>query len=179
MNPLNIIERYYSPQTKVHEIILTHSNMVMEKAVSVASKFPDVDLDFIREASLLHDIGIIFTNAPGIDCHGKYHYLCHGYLGREILEREGLDAHALVCERHTGVGIRKEEIIASNLPLPHRDMVPISLEEKIICYADNFFSKNIAHLKEEKSIEAITKHLGILGQDKVETFLSWHQEFSL
>ncbi|WP_372370538.1 HD domain-containing protein [Candidatus Uabimicrobium sp. HlEnr_7] len=177
MNPNNIIEKYYTPGSEVYNVLFTHSKMVMKKAVAVASKFPEIDRDFIREAALLHDIGIIFTKASGIYCYGKHNYLCHGYLGREILDREGLTAHALVCERHTGVGLTKKEIVEQNLPLPHRDMRPISLEEQIICYSDNFYSKNINFLEQEKSIEQITKQLEKFGKDKVSTFLKWHEQF--
>jgi len=42
---------------------------------------------------------------------------------------EGYPKHGLVCERHTGTGITLEMIIKNNLPLPHRDMVPVSMEE--------------------------------------------------
>ena len=33
--------------------------------------------------------------------------------------------------------------------VPHREMLPITLEEQLICFADKFFSKT--HLDEEKS----------------------------
>jgi uncharacterized protein len=54
---------------------------------------PEMNLDerFIQEAALLHDIGIFLTNAPKIHCFGDYPYICHGYLGAEILRKEGLD----------------------------------------------------------------------------------------
>jgi len=55
-------------------------------------------LGFIEEAALLHDIGIFNTNLPKIGCYGRHPYISHGYLGRELLENEGLAAHALVCE---------------------------------------------------------------------------------
>lgn len=177
MNPYTIMEKYYCASSDLYNLLITHSEMVMNKALAIASKF-DVDMDFIKEASLLHDIGIMFTNAPEIYCYGSQHYLCHGYLGAELLEKEGLEAHALVCERHTGVGISKEEIIANNLPLPHRDMKPQSLEEKIICYADNFFSKNVQRLQQEKTVDEVIKPLKKFGDSKVKTFLTWHEKFS-
>ena len=43
---------------------------------------------------------------------------------RELLEKEGLPQHALVCDRHTGVGITIEDIRAQELPIPERDMTP-------------------------------------------------------
>ena len=47
----------------------------------------------------------------------------------------------LVSERHTGAGITLENIVANNLPLPKREMVPVTIEEIIICFADKFHSK--------------------------------------
>ena len=45
-------------------------------------------------------------------CYGDKDYICHGYLGRALLEKEGLPAHALVCERHVGVGLSISDIRA-------------------------------------------------------------------
>ena len=36
-----------------------------------------------------------------------------------------------------------EEIISQHLPIsPPRDLLPESVEEKLVCYADKFFSKS-------------------------------------
>ena len=94
---------------------------------------------------MLHDIGIFMTASPKIGCFGDAPYVCHGFLGRELLDKEGLDpTFGLVAERHTGAGICLETIQRHNLPLPRRDMVPITPAEKIICCADKFFSKTPA-----------------------------------
>ena len=66
---------------------------------------------------------------------------CHGYLGAELVRKEGFPKHALVCERHTGAGLSLQNIIQQDLPVPHREMTPVSLEEQIICFADKFFFK--------------------------------------
>merc|ERR1711976_897274 len=122
MKPIQIIEKYYSRTSEAYRILVTHSHMVYQKAFSIACRLTDLepDLDFIYEACMLHDIGIMFTRSPGIDCYGEHSYICHGYLGREILEKEGLPRHALVCERHTGVGLTKQEIIEQKINHPHR-----------------------------------------------------------
>ena len=91
---------------------------------------------------MLHDIGIAQCDAPSIYCKGTEPYIRHGVIGRQILEEAGLPRHALVCERHTGSGITAEEIRERYMPLPCRDMLPISIEEKAICYADKFYSKS-------------------------------------
>ncbi len=124
---------------------------------------------------MLHDIGIFLTNAPSIECNGIAPYVCHGYLGRELLDAQGYHRHALVCERHTGVGISLEEIKAENLPLPHRNMQPMSIEEKIICFADCFYSKT--NLGVEKSIDKIRKGLEKHGRNSVKIFDEWSLAF--
>ena len=143
MNTIAIIQKYYEPETKAYQILIEHSQNVASFAVDIASKHPEfmADEKFIYEASMLHDIGIFMTNAPEIGCHGKYPYICHGYLGRELLEKENLPKHALVCERHTGAGLTLSNIRLQNIPVPERDMLPLSIEEQIICYADKFYSK--------------------------------------
>ena len=128
---------------------------------------------------MLHDIGMFMTHAPGIDCQGKYPYICHGYLGRGLLEKEGLPRHALVCERHTGVGITREDIRRQQLPLPDRDMVPESLEEQIICFADKFFSKNPERLTKELSLEAIRENMARFGREKAAQIDRWADFFRL
>ncbi|KAA3658277.1 MAG: HD domain-containing protein [Calditrichaeota bacterium] len=179
MNPKEIISKYYAPYTEAMEILLTHSEVVAEKAKKVAMRLPELnpDIDFIVQAAWLHDIGIFQTNAPGIGCTGSEPYLCHGVLGRKILEDEGLPLHALVCERHVGTGLSKALIEKQNLPLPRRDMVPVTLEEKIICFADKFFSKNKKRLRQEKSIDRIQKSLQKHGDAVASQFDKWLIEF--
>ncbi len=179
MNPRHIIEKYYPRESPAYCILIEHSERVADKAVRIAERLRGFhpDTDFVRDAAMLHDIGILFTNEPRIACFGDKPYICHGYLGRELLEREGLWAHALVCERHVGVGISAEEIEAKNLPLPMRDMVPVSIEEKIICYADKFFSKDGHFLSREKPLERVRQEIMRYGPDKVERFDGWARLF--
>ena len=117
---------------------------------------------------MLHDIGIIHTNAPGIYCHGNEPYICHGILGRAMLDDMGLFRHALVCERHTGTGLSVSEIEQQGLPLPHRNLLPQSIEEKIVCYADKFFSKSHPHAV--RSVEVARSKLVKFGEETVARF---------
>lgn len=175
IDPLKIIEKYYEPDSKAYFFLLQHGRVVARKALEIAQRARHLnpDLNFIKEASILHDIGIFLTNAPKIGCFGYYDYVCHGYLGREILEREGLKRHALVCERHVGMGITAEEIRGKGLPLPERDMVPLTIEEKIICFADKFFSKTEDNLTREKPIETVKEIIRDYGEEKLRTFEEW------
>ncbi len=178
MNPLQIIEKYYPPHLPGWHILTEHSRMVTGKALEVIRKHPELNADsrFIAEAAMIHDIGIFMTNAPDLYCFGDKPYICHGYLGHDIMVKEGFLKHALVCERHTGAGLSIDDIINQQLPIPHRDMLPQSIEEQIICYADKFYSKS-GSLDSEKPIEKIRKSLLKFGEEQLKRFEYWHSMF--
>lgn len=172
-----IIDKYYSGDGDLRTILIIHSQSVARKALQIVSLHPELNLDreFIEEAAMLHDIGIIKTDAPGIKCFGTEPYICHGILGAEILRQEGLPRHARVCERHTGAGLSLNEIVSQNLPLPHQDFLPETLEEQVICYADKFFSKT--HLDREKSVEKAEKSIAKFGEEGLARFKQWEKMF--
>lgn len=118
MDTLTLIKKYYTEGSDIYTMLVKHSSDVMHKAVSIVEKHPELgaDLEFVKEAAMLHDIGIYLTYAPSIHCYGQHPYLCHGYLGAELMYKEGFPRHALVCERHTGTGISLEEIIEKIYP---------------------------------------------------------------
>lgn len=175
MNPLEVIGQYYEPNSMAYHFLIHHSRLVALKALDMAQKVRHLnpDVAFIEEAAMLHDIGILFTNAPKIGCYGYKEYICHGFMGRDLLEKEGLPRHALVCERHVGMGITKEDIKNYKLPLPDRDMSPRSIEERIICFADKFFSKSEHELLREKPLETVREMVGAYGEDKLRLFDEW------
>ena len=177
MNYQAIIDKYYPEDNELRHILITHSQSVARKALQIVSYHPELQLDaqFIEEAAMLHDLGIFMTDAPGIQCFGSQPYICHGRLGAEILRKEGYERHARVCERHTGAGITEAQIIAQNLPLPHQDFLSETMEEKVICYADKFFSKT--HLDQEKTIEKAEKSLMKFGEEGVKRFQQWERMF--
>jgi len=181
MNPIEIIHKYYPEDTEEQRellhILLTHSRQVADKALDIARRHPELNLDetFLEEAAMLHDIGIFLTDADGIHCYGTQPYICHGYLGADLMRREGFTRHALVCERHTGALVTGAKSMADNLPVPHRDMRPVSLEEQVICFADKFYSKT--KLGKEKSVEKAVKSLSKYGEDGVKRFQDWCERF--
>ncbi len=174
INPYAILAKHYDPQGDLYGLLVTHSLLVTKKSLLIAHTFKDrhpdteIDFQFIEEAALLHDIGIGHCDAPDIFCTGKAHYICHGVIGHQILEAEGLPKHALVAERHSGSGISLQEVLDEDLPLPHREYLPVSLEEKIICIADKFYSKSGRKLWNEKKPHKIYKGLAKWGQPTIE-----------
>jgi len=181
VNPIEIIRKYYDQHSQAYEVLVVHSEMVKQKSLEFAEKVSHLnpDLQFVEEAAMLHDIAIFLTHAPEIDCHGESPYISHGPLGRELLEKEGLPRHALVCDRHTGVGISKKDVIEQKLPLPERDMLPVSIEEKIICFADTFYRKNPDKLRQPKTIEMVEKKMATYGQNHLERVKSFRLLFSV
>lgn len=177
IDPIELIAKYYDKDTELYRLLLLHSMQVRDKALETAARHPELgaDTQFLTEASMLHDIGIYLCHAPGIFCEGTHKYIEHGYLGADILRKEGLEHHALVCERHTGSGLTLANIIKNKLPLPHRDMVPVSVEEQIICYADKFYSKSKPH--KTISPDEIVQMLANFGEEEAHRFRQWHQLF--
>lgn len=169
---IRIIEKYFPPDTPGYQIYFNHCYSVTKLAVKIAGNLNNssIDMALLVKGAMLHDIGTVFTNAPDIHCYGNYPYISHGYLGRELLEKEGLPEVAPVCERHIGVGISLDDIKNFSLPIPVREMLPLSIEEKIICFADKFYSKTASDPDKPKSLEKIRKGLLKYGEDKPKIF---------
>ena len=174
---VKIIEKYYPVQSEAYRILVGHSRSVADKALQIGQAHPELSLDlqFVEEAAMLHDIGAFLCYAPEIDCHGNADYICHGYLGAELLRKEGYPRHAFVCERHTGTGLTLEMIVHHKLPIPHRDMRPQSIEEQLICFADKFYSKTA--LDTEKSVEKVFQSMTKYGMESVLRFDEWCKLF--
>jgi len=181
-----LIDKYYFQQPELKQILLTHSEQVRDRALRIAHQHPElsIDIPFVEEAAMLHDIGIYLCNAPKIFCMGNHHYIEHGYLGAQLLRKEGLSRHARVAERHTGVGLTCCEIEAINHqisgdahnPLPIVDLRPETIEEELICYADKFYSKT--HLNEEIPVAKVRETIWRYGHDSVLRFETLQKKFS-
>jgi uncharacterized protein len=175
----SLIHKYYPPGTQAHKIFIVHAVLVTNKALTIGRRLklkPD-DLEFLEEASMLHDLGVCQVEAPKMACHGKLPYIAHGLAGAELLRAAGLPAHALVAQRHVGVGLTKAEIISRGLPLPPQDFIPQTIVEKIITYADSFFSKRETTLWIEEDPAAIKAELAQYGAAQVAIFEAWMKEF--
>lgn len=164
-----------------------------------------LDHNLIVNGAMLHDIGILRCDAPRIHCHGTEPYICHGKIGAEMVRAfvEQLIANhqhmcicpecdsrvvgngvhidnfteqlARICERHTSAGITVDDIRTQHLPLSLRDYQPETLEEKVICYADKFFSKTKPNLT--KTFEEACRSLEKFGTEGVQRFMAWKKLF--
>ena len=196
MNSLsdNIIDYYYPSPSPLKELLLIHSEAVKNRALAIAEAHPEYQLDtnFIAQGAMLHDIGIIRCDAPGIHCYGTEPYICHGMEGAAMIreyftdhsayddlsvDTELVERLARVCERHTGAGITVDDIRTQHLPLPERDFQPETLEEQLICYADKFYSKT--RPERSKTFEEACRSLEKFGHEGVERFKAWHRLFGM
>ena len=177
MNPLDIIYKYYPADDALRRLLLKHSRQVADKALAVCERHPDLHLDrqLVYEGAMLHDVGIFLTDAPGIFCHGSEPYLLHGRLGAELMRKEGREDLARICERHTGTGLTAEDIRRQGLPLPLEDFRPETEAEKVICYADKFFSKS--HPDAEKTAAQVLKSLAKFGSESPAIFRAWDERY--
>lgn len=175
-----LLEKYYHHSRYTYNILLTHSKAVAEKSIKIADSLENmpVDIEFIYNAAILHDIGIFMTKSERLGCYGEYPYITHGHWGSEILISEGLKRHARVCETHVGVGLTVDDIITMKLPIPIKDMIPQSIEEKIVCYADKFFSKKSGSLTKEIPLEDVRRHIKGYGEDRLYKFDELHRLFN-
>ncbi len=116
--------------------VIEHCKAVAEYARKIAinirenasGKGSPIDIDVVFVGALLHDIG-----------RSKTHGISHAIAGARIAMDNSLDDSIVnIIERHIGAGIPKEE--ASSLGLPEKDYLPVTIEEKIVAYADNLIS---------------------------------------
>ena len=188
INYHKIIDTFYSNNNKLRDILVTHSTNVAEMAMEIIRRHPELcaDSDFTYAAAMLHDIGIIECNAPGIECYGKHEYICHGTLGATMLRancatwgitENEIEPYARVCERHTGTGLTYTQIIERELPLLPKDYIPETIEEQIICYADKFFSKS--RPQQMKTVDGVIHSLRKFGEDGINIFCMWHEKFGI
>lgn len=170
MDIKSIIGLYYEEGSALLDLLTTHSEMVARKALTLADASGlSIDREFVWNAAMLHDIGIFRCDAPAIHCHGSEPYIRHGIIGGELMRGLGYPEFVRVCERHTGSGLTAKEIREEGLPLPHEDFLPETLEEKLICYADKFYSKS-GDPTAEKPFDRVRASMAKFGPDSLARF---------
>ena len=159
-----IIDKYYPEGSPLRDIYCRHCRSVASEALAIAArKGLDLDPALIEAAAMLHDIGIFLCSAPSIHCCGSAPYLDHGPLGAALLRREGAPEElAAVAEHHTGSGIG--------------EMTPRTPLERLICYADKFYSKSGDMRR--KPLAAVEQSLARFGPDSLARFRALHREFA-
>jgi uncharacterized protein len=137
--------------------ILEHARIVRDVSLFLAGLFPNdnfIDLNVIELGAILHDVGRSRTRKV----------VEHGVKSGEIIREQGFpEPVARIGETHVGVGIADAE--ASALGLPERNLIPETVEERIVCYADNLLyyipEENLHQLKDtETVVERFSEELG-------------------
>jgi uncharacterized protein len=113
--------------------VIKHCKAVTELALETASRLKEtgfkIDFELVEIGALLHDIG-----------RSKTHSVNHGVVGAEIVKSAGLpDSVVSIVKRHVGGGITDSE--AEWLGWPKGVYVPVTLEEKVVSYADKLIEK--------------------------------------
>jgi uncharacterized protein len=143
--------------------VVAHCVAVSAIAVSLAGRVKaSLDRELVRQGGLFHDIGRARTH--GID---------HAVAGVEIARELGFSEQLVhIIERHIGAGITATEAV--RLGLPQKDYLPLTIEEKIVSYADNLTSS----VREMPFYEALDRFKNILGPDHegVGLFIKQHHE---
>jgi len=143
--------------------IIQHVCTVRMIAVPMA-KASRADIGLVRAGALLHDLGRSRTQT-----------VLHSYEGARILRERGMpDKLVRIVQRHMGAGFTHEEV--GVLGLPEGDYMPETLEEKIVCHADNL-------VKGTTGIQTLQEALDDLIRrghpTTVERMKIMHQELSL
>jgi uncharacterized protein (TIGR00295 family) len=148
-------------KTGCSDNVVRHCKAVRDVALKIAKR-TDADVKLVEAGALLHDIG-----------RSKTHDIFHAIEGVKIAQKLGLPQSIInIIERHIGAGISKVE--AKKLGLPPKDYIPKTLEEKIVCHADNLIDKY-----ERQNIEdAIERALNEDHKEYGERLLKLHKELS-
>ncbi|UCG78902.1 MAG: HDIG domain-containing protein [Nitrospirota bacterium] len=105
-----------------------HCVAVSKLAVHLGEHLPDtanIDVDFLRSASLVHDIGR----------YRDHHPIIHGVEGFRLLSGLGYAREAFICASHTLHGLKRTDAVKYGLP--DMDFIPGTLEEKLIAISDS------------------------------------------
>ena len=141
--------------------VISHCTAVRDVALRIAKK-TNANIKLVEAGALLHDIG-----------RSKTHGIKHAVHGAKIARKLGLCEEIInIIERHIGAGLSAKE--AKNLGLPVKDYIPETLEEKIVCHADNLVDNN-----EKKPIECeVERALNEGNKEYAKRLVVLHKELS-
>ncbi|MGB9915128.1 MAG: HDIG domain-containing metalloprotein [Candidatus Bathyarchaeales archaeon] len=126
------------------------SKLALKTASALKNKGFNIDMALVEVGALLHDLGRSLT-----------HSVHHAVIGADLAKKARLpNAVISIIKRHVGGGITADE--AEALGWPKDVYVPVTLEEKIVAYADKLIEKaevapievTIEKLRKEKKYEA-------------------------
>jgi uncharacterized protein len=133
--------------TKVIKHCEAVAALALETAQLCVRKGLNVDLALVEAGALLHDVG-----------RSRTHTVHHAVIGAEMAKSAGLPEPVVsIIKRHVGGGITRSE--AEKLGWPGNDVyVPLTLEEKIVSYADKLVG-GISRVPIEVTVEQLSREL--------------------
>ena len=109
--------------------VIVHCCTVWTMAEAIARRI-DCDVDLLRAGAFLHDIG------RSVD-----HSIMHAVIGASIAADLGLPREVVeIIRKHVGAGLDEQDVI--EMGLPKGNYIPDTIEQKIVCHADNMVSDN-------------------------------------
>lgn len=167
---IEYLHRQHARDEARFTLVFTHCEAVWDIAHQLITEHHlAVDAKLVRAGALLHDIGVY-------DLEPNEPYIHHGLVGSWLLQKAGFSEQLCrFASHHTGAGLTREDIETEKLPLPIKDFVPETAEERLVAYADKFHSKTDP--PRFNALASIRKDLGKYGASKVARFEAWCQEF--
>jgi len=142
--------------------IIQHVCTVKMIAMAMAKR-SDADVKLVRAGALLHDVG-----------RCKRQDALHASEGARIARERGLSTELVkVIERHVAAGLTHEE--AGSIGLPEGDYMPETLEEKIVCHADNLVKGPIGIQTLQEAVEQMLRRGYLVTAGRMKAM---HQELS-
>jgi uncharacterized protein len=153
-------------ESKCSVKVIKHCRAVTKLALEIAEacreKGLNIDLELVEIGALLHDVG-----------RSKTHTVNHAVVGVEIAKSAGLPEPVIsIIKTHVGGGITVSD--AEKLGWPKDVYVPITLEEKIVSYADKLIEGS-KRVPIEITIKKLSKEL---KGDAAERVRKLHEEIT-
>lgn len=133
------------------EDVVDHSRLVEALAHAIGEAINEmhpetVDMQLVTAGALLHDLG-----------RARSHDIQHVRHGVEMAEELGLDPPVVeIIRRHVGGGLSLVDSV--EMGLPAWDMMPTTLEEKIVCHSDT-----LVGARGRRTLKQTLKHIGKKG----------------
>jgi uncharacterized protein (TIGR00295 family) len=146
-------------EEKLPSVVIRHVCVVNVVAMEIARRC-GADPALVNAASLLHDVG-----------RSRTHGVQHVWESVRIARERSLPEELVLCiGRHIASGFTAEE--AKELGLPDGDYMPVTLEDKVVSFADNLVSdrsiKNTAQAAERmrsKGFELSANRMIVIGKE--------------
>jgi uncharacterized protein (TIGR00295 family) len=124
--------------------VIQHVCTVKSIAEEMAKR-SGADLKLVRAGALLHDVG-----------RSRTHGVMHVAESARIARQRGLPEELVrIIERHVAAGLTQRE--AKGLGLPEGNYMPETLEEKIVCHADNLVKGQCGIQTLDEALEEIVR----------------------